>query len=69
MNATETKLKGCYILEPQVFHDERGYFFESFNSQKFNEEGGSKIADISDGSKNEDWSSYEIISDNGELNQ
>ena len=35
MNATETKLKGCYILEPKVFNDDRGYFLESFNSKKF----------------------------------
>ena len=27
----ETKLKGCVILEPKIFKDERGYFFESFN--------------------------------------
>ena len=36
MNATETKLKGCFILEPKVFQDKRGYFFESFNQQLFN---------------------------------
>jgi dTDP-4-dehydrorhamnose 3,5-epimerase len=35
MKATETKLKGCFLIEPQVFHDSRGYFFESFNSEKF----------------------------------
>ena len=37
MQATETKLKGCYILEPRIFEDERGYFFESFNEKTFNE--------------------------------
>lgn len=34
MKATETKLKGCFILEPYVFEDDRGYFFESFNESK-----------------------------------
>jgi dTDP-4-dehydrorhamnose 3,5-epimerase (EC 5.1.3.13) len=34
MTFTETKLKGCFILEPTVFEDERGYFFESFNEAK-----------------------------------
>lgn len=34
MRYTETKLKGCFILEPIVFEDERGYFFESFNETK-----------------------------------
>ncbi|WP_312339723.1 dTDP-4-dehydrorhamnose 3,5-epimerase [Sphingobacterium sp.] len=34
MTYTETKLKGCFILEPTVFEDERGYFFESFNEAK-----------------------------------
>ncbi len=37
MKATETKLKGCFILEPKVFKDDRGYFFETFNEQVFNE--------------------------------
>ncbi|MFD2743017.1 MULTISPECIES: dTDP-4-dehydrorhamnose 3,5-epimerase [Sphingobacterium] len=37
MKATETKLKGCFILEPKKFGDSRGYFFESFNEQTFNE--------------------------------
>jgi len=31
MKYTETKLSGCFILEPAVFEDERGYFFESYN--------------------------------------
>jgi len=42
---------------------------ENINSQKFNEEVGSKIEDIYYVSKDEDGSSYEIIADNGELNQ
>lgn len=34
MKGTETILKGCFILEPEVFSDERGYFMESYNSAK-----------------------------------
>lgn len=36
MKATETKLKGCFILEPAKYGDSRGYFFESFNERTFN---------------------------------
>ena len=28
---TETKIKDLYIIEPEVFKDKRGYFFESYN--------------------------------------
>ncbi|MCP4054721.1 MAG: dTDP-4-dehydrorhamnose 3,5-epimerase [Mesoflavibacter sp.] len=35
MVALETKLKDCYIIEPTVFGDSRGYFFESYNKQTF----------------------------------
>lgn len=34
MKGTETKLKGCFILEPTVFEDERGFFYESYNESK-----------------------------------
>lgn len=37
MNFIETNLKGCFILEPKVFHDDRGYFMESFNQNTFNQ--------------------------------
>lgn len=30
----ETPIKGVYVIEPQVFGDERGYFFESYNEQQ-----------------------------------
>src|SRR5690554_3113160 len=36
MTALETKLQGCFILEPKIFEDQRGYFFESFNQNQFN---------------------------------
>ena len=33
MNFIATKLKGCFILEPKIIIDERGYFMESFNQK------------------------------------
>jgi len=36
MNILKTGLDGCFILEPKVFSDNRGYFFESFNQRTFN---------------------------------
>lgn len=35
MKIQKTAIKDCFILEPAVFEDERGYFFESFNQEKF----------------------------------
>ena len=35
MKFIETKLQGCFILEPNVIRDERGYFMESFNERTF----------------------------------
>ena len=37
MNIIETKIHGLLIIEPKVFSDERGWFMESFNEQKFAE--------------------------------
>lgn len=37
MIVEETYLKDCFVIEPKVFGDHRGYFFESFNSKKFKE--------------------------------
>ena len=39
MKATETKLKGVFVLEPQVFGDERGWFMESWSQRKMEEAG------------------------------
>lgn len=36
MQVVETKLKDCFIIKDTLFKDQRGYFFESFNHQKFN---------------------------------
>lgn len=35
MNIIETPLKGALIIEPRVFKDARGYFFESFSQREF----------------------------------
>lgn len=37
MNFIPTKLQGCYIIEPKIILDERGYFMESFNEKTFQE--------------------------------
>ena len=58
MTATETKLKGCFIIEPKVFKDPRGYFFESFNQNKFNELIGKTIDFVQD---NESFSSKGVL--------
>ncbi|MCR9226396.1 MAG: dTDP-4-dehydrorhamnose 3,5-epimerase [Flavobacteriaceae bacterium] len=48
IKATETTLKGCFIIEPQIFEDERGYFFESFNHKEFCEAIGQEINFVQD---------------------
>lgn len=35
MKGIGTNLKDCWVLEPDVFEDERGFFFEGFNANKF----------------------------------
>ena len=42
MKVTKTKLNGCFIIEPKVFGDYRGYFFESFNEETFSKKVESK---------------------------
>ena len=37
MNIIETNIPEVLIIEPRVFGDERGFFFESFNQRKFSE--------------------------------
>lgn len=39
MEITETKLKGCFIIQPKVFEDARGHFFESYNADVFKKAG------------------------------
>nr|WP_317632523.1 dTDP-4-dehydrorhamnose 3,5-epimerase [uncultured Flavobacterium sp.] len=58
MNITETKLKGCFILEPRKFEDERGYFFESFNEKTFNDLTGTNTHFVQD---NQSYSTKGVI--------
>lgn len=37
MKLVETPLKDCYILEPTIFEDDRGYFYEKYNEKRFEE--------------------------------
>lgn len=39
MNFIKTEIEGVYIIEPKVFGDNRGYFFESYNEKEFKENG------------------------------
>ncbi len=47
MKATETRLKGVFVLEPQVFGDARGWFMESWSQRKM-EEAGIKVDFVQD---------------------
>ena len=40
MQVIKTAIDGVVIIEPKVFHDQRGYFFESYNQQEFDEKVG-----------------------------
>ena len=57
MKVIKTKLEGVVIIEPQVFFDDRGYFFESFSQQRFNEQ----VAPITFVQDNESKSSYGVL--------
>ena len=48
MKAIETELKGCFILEPEIYEDSRGYFFESFNHNRFCEAIGRQVDFVQD---------------------
>jgi dTDP-4-dehydrorhamnose 3,5-epimerase len=58
MKIVHTKLSGCFIIEPKVFDDERGYFYESFNQKLFENELGSKISFVQD---NQSRSCYGVL--------
>src|SRR3546814_9758105 len=58
MEIQETGLKGCVIIKPRVFEDDRGYFFESFNAKTFEDLTGNKTAFVQD---NQSFSSYGVI--------
>lgn len=48
MEVKKTKINGLFILQPRIFQDERGTFFESFNLNKFQEIVGSKVDFVQD---------------------
>jgi len=58
MKVQETRLKGCFIIEPTIFKDSRGYFFESFNQNKFEELTGQQGHFVQD---NQSSSTYGVI--------
>ncbi len=39
MKVTETALKGLLVIEPQIFADDRGFFVETWNEQRYREAG------------------------------
>ena len=48
MNFVESELKGLFIIEPKVFVDSRGYFFESFHQERFNQAIGKEVRFVQD---------------------
>lgn len=48
MNFISTELEGCYIIEPKIIGDERGYFMESFNERTFQEAIGKETHFVQD---------------------
>ena len=48
MNVIETKLLGVVIIEPKVFGDERGFFLESFQKERYRDKAGIDLAFVQD---------------------
>lgn len=57
MEVFETALEGVLIMEPRVFKDARGYFFESFSQREFDE----KVRPIRFVQDNESMSTYGVV--------
>lgn len=57
MNVIETGIKGLLILEPRIFKDVRGYFFESFSQREFEE----KVGPVRFVQDNESMSTYGVM--------
>ena len=57
MNVIKTDIEGVVIIEPKIFEDSRGYFFESFSQREFDE----KVAPIVFLQDNESKSSYGVM--------
>ena len=58
MEVIKTEIEGVLIIEPKVFGDDRGYFFESFNAKEFAEKTGMDINFVQD---NESKSRYGVL--------
>ena len=57
MEVIKTAIEGVVIIEPRIFKDARGYFFESFSQKEFNE----KVMPINFVQDNESMSSYGVM--------
>ena len=57
MNIIQTEIDGLVVIEPRVFGDDRGYFFESFNEREFRE----KVGDVQFVQDNESKSRYGVL--------
>lgn len=57
MEIIKTSIEGVVIIQPKVFHDSRGYFFESFSQKEFDE----KVRPIRFVQDNESMSSYGVM--------
>ena len=57
MEVIKTSIEGVVIIEPKVFNDARGYFFESFSQRKFEE----KVRKVNFVQDNESMSSYGVM--------
>lgn len=57
MTVIETEIEGVLIIEPRVFADGRGYFFESFSQKKFEE----KVCKTTFVQDNESKSTYGVL--------
>ena len=53
MEVIKTGIEGVVVIEPRIFKDERGYFFESFSPREFNE----KVRPVTVAQDNESLSS------------
>lgn len=58
MEITKTAIEGPLIIEPKVFGDNRGYFFESFNAREFMQKTGIEVNFVQD---NESKSHYGVL--------
>ena len=58
MEIIKTEIDGVLIIEPKVFGDNRGYFFESFNYREFSEKTGIVVSFVQD---NESKSHYGVL--------